>query len=155
MKVLKRATAHVPKLRPGTELCPPAFLNGHPGTKMPARMPKRAPGPQNTRPRTETRARARSRAQTGAQAPKCPPACSNGRPGTKMPARCAQTGTQAPKINFINKILKRLKKKEEEERRRRKKNKTVYRSRVKAITRLKKKSSYFALNTKILILYIL
>ncbi len=53
---------------------------------------------------------------------------------------------------IINKILKRLKKKEE---RRRKKNKTVYRSRVKAITRLKKKSSYFALNTKILILYIL
>ena len=110
--MLKRATAHVPKLRPGTELCPPAFLNGRPGTKMPARMPKRAPGPQNTRPRTETRA----------WAPKCPPACSNGRPGTKMPARCAQTGTQAPKINFINKILKRLKKKKKKERKKEEQN---------------------------------
>ena len=93
--------AQVPK-------CLPAWPNGHLGLKMPAHVLKHALGHQN----------ARRHAQTGAQAPKCPPACPNGRPGTKMPARCAQTGTQAPKINFINKILKRLKKKEEEEERR-------------------------------------
>ena len=46
-------------------------------------------------------------------------------PGHQNAHPCAQTGAQAPKINFNNEILKRLKKKErKKERRRRKKMKT-------------------------------
>ena len=89
--------------------CPPACPNGHLGLKMPAHILKHALGHQIARPH----------AQTGAEEPKYPPACPNGRPGTKMPDRCGQTGTQAPKTNFNNKILKRLKKKKKEEEERR------------------------------------
>ena len=123
--------------RPCTQIAP-----GH--RTVPARIPKWTPRYQNACPH----------AQTGTWASKYPPTYWNTRSGTKMLARvpkqaprhqnarpwpqtcapgplCTQTGAQAPKINFNNKILKRLKR-----RRRRKKNKTVYRSRVKAITRL-------------------
>ena len=77
----------------------PTFPNGHPGTKMPIDVPKRATMHQNACQCVQTGTKMSARCPNmGSKMPvRMPKACPNGRPETKMPVHVPKWETHTKK----------------------------------------------------------